>query len=178
MEALPERCRPDLLVCRRRAEAADGAQVAPDPADVSVMGTITFSRRSKIGADVAEIGWSGSVVGADIDAIHAVIERGLRAEPGCRFIVGDTAGVTYADPTARAEASRLMKMLSARGVERVVAIAPSPVIRLLCSTIALVSGTPLDLVDSQASAERHLVVLRARAPTRRRPPASRARDLR
>lgn len=139
------------------------------------MGTITFSRRSTVDADavdVSEICWSGRILGPDVEAIHAVIEAGLLATPGCSFIVGDTTAVMGADATARLAASRLMQMLRARGIERVIAIAPSPIIRLLCSTIAVISGTPLDLVETRDDAERRLVVLRAQLRSRRRPLAA------
>lgn len=137
------------------------------------MGSITLTRRS---AEVIDIRWAGELTGPDVVAFTASLERELQANP-TPWIVGDTTAVTGVDPGARSAAGPLTKMLRANGVDRIIAIAPSMIVRLICSTAALVGGVPLDLVESPGSAEdrlaevRHAAMRRRRRDERRAPPA-------
>ena len=123
------------------------------------MGSAEARRRDD---DTLEIVWIGHITVADVERLVSELERA----PGrARYLIVDARSVTGFDVAARAEGPRLVQVLRDQGMERMVAVSSSTLVRIAGSAVALVTRTRLEFADSLAAADRLLEQHRATAHT-------------
>jgi hypothetical protein len=102
--------------------------------------------------EVIDVVWAGHVSLDDVRRIDATLHR-LLSLRRAHVLVADTGGVTGFMPAARAAAAPLMKTLRENGIELVVAVAPSLLVRLAGSAIALTARVQIEFVADAAAAD-------------------------
>jgi hypothetical protein len=113
------------------------------------MGEATARRRSR---EVIDGSLSGHVEAIDVERLHLAV-KALLDDGGAVVVVIDTSGISDFSPQVRVPGVPFLKALREAGVARLVAIAPSPMVRMMGSALALAAGLRIVFVEDKKAAE-------------------------
>lgn len=117
------------------------------------MGKVEVQRRAD---GVIEASLAGHIAAVDVVELHRGVEAELARGPA-RFVVIDTSGLENFSPDVRTPGVPFLQFMKASGVERVVAIATSSMVRMMASAIALAAGARIRFVADRAAADAALL---------------------
>lgn len=121
------------------------------------MGTVTAQLRN---ASTIEATLSGPISEIDIVSLRRQMVALLDEAP-VRWVVIDTARMTTFSPKVRVPAVPFLEEIKRRGVQLVVVITPSALVRMVGATIALAAGLPHKFIADAHDADRLIAMSRA-----------------